>query len=303
MNCLNCEKYLQDAIDSVFAQTYKDWEIIFWDNASTDSSAKIAQSYDEKLHYFKSDKTVSLYAARNLAMDHARGELIAFLDCDDLWMKDKLEKQIPLFEDKEVGLVFSDAIYFLNNGESFQLYKRRGYSTGHCFKELLRSYFLCLQSVVVRKSVIGEGPNYFDPRFNHVGDAELFLRVAFKWKLAMVDEPLVKWRIHEDSLTSKKGERFKVETEKMIENFRTIIPDFDVKYEPEVNQLMLDCILNHAKSLWNSGDSSSVRKELRPYIKNFKALTLYFFSFFPKKYFDRLSHFYKFNLFTKGNNP
>ncbi len=60
MNCFNSEKYLREAIDSVYAQTYKDWEIIFWDNASTDHSKEIAKSYDNKLKYSRGKETVPL---------------------------------------------------------------------------------------------------------------------------------------------------------------------------------------------------------------------------------------------------
>ena len=107
MNCFNGEKYLREAIDSVYAQTYKNWEIIFWDNASTDNSAEIAKSYDEKLRYFRGEKTVPLYAARNLALKQAKGKYIAFLDCDDYWLPQKLERQVEIFEsDKKIGLVY-----------------------------------------------------------------------------------------------------------------------------------------------------------------------------------------------------
>ena len=118
MNCLNGERYLRQAIDSVFNQTYKDWEIIFWDNGSTDTSAEIAKSYGERVRYFRSKKTYPLGKARNLCMAKSEAEYIAFLDCDDIWLPQKLEKQIPLFEkDPEVALVFSDAIYFNESGD------------------------------------------------------------------------------------------------------------------------------------------------------------------------------------------
>ena len=112
MNCLNCEKYVREAIDSVYAQTYPDWEIIFWDNASLDSSGEIAKSYDERLKYFRGDKTIPLGRARNLAIEKAKGEYIAFLDCDDMWLSDKLEKQVEIFEtNPDIMFVFSN--YFI----------------------------------------------------------------------------------------------------------------------------------------------------------------------------------------------
>ena len=128
MNCLNGEQYLKQALDSVFEQTYDDWEVIFWDNASTDKSATIAKSYGERVRYFKSSVTHPLGKARNLAMKEAMGDFIAFLDCDDIWLPRKLEKQMPLFKkDPQVGLVFSDMVVFDNN-QTFPLieyYKRR----------------------------------------------------------------------------------------------------------------------------------------------------------------------------------
>ena len=98
MNCLNCEDYVGEAIESVYAQTFMDWEIIFWDNNSIDKSAKIAKSFDSRLKYYKSNSTDLLGQARNKALNCCTGKYIAFLDCDDLWLPKKLEKQIPIFE-------------------------------------------------------------------------------------------------------------------------------------------------------------------------------------------------------------
>ena len=68
MNCYNSAEHLREAMDSVFRQSWPDWEIVFWDNCSTDDSAAIAQSYGEKVRYFLAEKTVPLGAARNLAI-------------------------------------------------------------------------------------------------------------------------------------------------------------------------------------------------------------------------------------------
>ena len=89
MNCYNGDRFLRQAIDSVYCQTYDNWEIIFWDNASTDSSAKIARSYDDKIRYFLATKNTPLGEARNLALNKASGKYVAFLDCDDLYFPNK----------------------------------------------------------------------------------------------------------------------------------------------------------------------------------------------------------------------
>ena len=97
MNCYNGEKFLHEALDSIINQTYKNWELIFWDNQSTDNSSFIVQSYkDQRIKYFFSKKHTLLYEARNMAIEKSEGEYLAFLDVDDYWDSAKLEKQMNL---------------------------------------------------------------------------------------------------------------------------------------------------------------------------------------------------------------
>ena len=86
MNCYNGEKYLREALNSVIEQTFQNWELIFWDNQSSDRSAFVFKRYDEKrFKYFYSPKHTLLYEARNYAIEKASGEFYAFLDVDDWW--------------------------------------------------------------------------------------------------------------------------------------------------------------------------------------------------------------------------
>ena len=90
INCFNGEKFLSQSIKTVFDQTYSNWEIIFWDNKSTDKSKEIIKSFkDSRIKYFYSKKFNTLYKSRNLAINKAKGDYICFLDTDDLWKKEK----------------------------------------------------------------------------------------------------------------------------------------------------------------------------------------------------------------------
>ena len=92
MNCHNGEAFLRESIKSLISQTYKKWELIFWDNNSTDKSEKILKEFnDERIKYFKSDSYLKLYHARNLAINQTEGDFVTFLDSDDLWNSKKLE--------------------------------------------------------------------------------------------------------------------------------------------------------------------------------------------------------------------
>ena len=86
MNCHNGSNYLHESISSVINQTYKNWEIIFWDNQSTDDSIKIAEKFnDDRIKIYNSKKFEKLGKARNNAIAKCKGEFIGFLDTDDLW--------------------------------------------------------------------------------------------------------------------------------------------------------------------------------------------------------------------------
>ena len=109
MNCYNSETYLYESINSVLSQTYQNWELIFWDNQSSDLSKKIFNNFkDKRLNYYYANEHTTLYCARNLAINKSKGEYIAFLDADDWWDNKKLEKQMSKFTRDDVGLVFSN---------------------------------------------------------------------------------------------------------------------------------------------------------------------------------------------------
>lgn len=216
MNCYNGERYLRQAIDSVYAQTYNNWEIIFWDNYSIDRSAQIAKSYNSKLKYFKGDNKICLGEARNKAIDKCSGEYIAFLDCDDLWLPKKLEMQIPLFKDIKVGIAISNVVYFSSNNDEKKLYRFSSPPTGNVFANLLENYFVAMPTVMIRRESLLSLDSWFDPEFNLVEDFDLITRISYKWELGYVNCVLAKYRIHGESYTSKKRENFPVEMKKNV---------------------------------------------------------------------------------------
>ena len=214
MNCYNGEKYLREAIDSVLTQTYKNWEIIFWDNQSTDSSAEIFNSYlDPKLKYYYALKHTLLYEARNYALENARGEFIAFLDVDDWWFPEKLEQQIRLFGDPEVGAVCSNYLIENRNKCRRWLAFKNPMPQGRVLDDLLRYYFVGLLTLIVRRKALSSPITSFDPRYHIIGDYDLVIRLASTWRLCVVQSPLATYRIHEENESSKHRELRTIELE------------------------------------------------------------------------------------------
>lgn len=111
MPCHNGEKYISDAINSVLNQTFSDWELLVVDDNSTDGSVNIIEDFckkDTRIKLLRTEKSTGLPAtARNVGINAASGRLIAFLDCDDMWLPTKLARQVLLFDIKNVAVVFS----------------------------------------------------------------------------------------------------------------------------------------------------------------------------------------------------
>lgn len=218
MNCYNGEKYLREAIDSVLAQTYRNLEIIFWDNQSTDSSAKIFKSYaDQRLRYFYAPKHTWLYEARNYAIENASGEFLAFLDVDDWWIPEKLEDQIGLFEDPDVGFVCSKYWVVQEKQGTRKLSRKRTIPTGWVLNDLLTDYPVGLLTLVLRRTAFDALPGGCDSRFHVMGDLDLVVRLAMKWKMACCQKPLAYYRLHGENEGQKQKARHVAEYQIWVE--------------------------------------------------------------------------------------
>ena len=208
VNCYNGAKYLSEAIDSVLSQTYTNFEVIFWDNLSTDASAKIFCAYsDQRLRYFLSSRHTPLYEARNLAIAKANGEFIAFLDIDDWWETDKLERQLTLFENEDVGLVYGNYWLFDQEKNSKTVGVAGDLVVGNVLDDILKNFNVGILTVVVRSSVINRLTGPCDKRLHIIGDFDLFVRLAVETEFSCVNAPVATYRWHDSNDTKTKPVR------------------------------------------------------------------------------------------------
>ena len=226
MNCYNGEVHLYECIKSVLSQTYGNWEIIFWDNRSEDKSAEIFKSYnDKRFKYFCADEHTSLYKARNLAIKKVNGELLAFIDTDDLWERNKLELQVPLFDDTKISLVYSNLWIIKNNLKKKKLFIKTKSPSGFIYKKLLDDYNVGIVTVIFRKNIINDLSNIFDERFSIIGDFNFFLKLSKSHYFHYINTPLAYYRIHDKNLSSIYGEKEMEEYDIWLnENKSNIIP-------------------------------------------------------------------------------
>jgi glycosyltransferase involved in cell wall biosynthesis len=281
MNCYNSDRFLREAIDSVYAQSFEDWEIVFWDNASSDSSAEIAQSYDERVKYYMAPKTTPLGEARNLALKKARGKYIAFLDCDDLYLPGKLEKQVTLMEQEGYVLSYGSFITIDESGEAI---RRRAVSnkSGNVFADLLKHYEINMQSVMLRHDVLLEQGLGFEESMKYCPDYNLFMEIASRYPVGVIKDYLVKYRIVSDSLSKQTLNVASPEIRFSLDRILSSNPGLREDYASQVDSAYAKLHYYDAVSSIYRDDRREARSRLRPAISsNLAFLLLYLLLYLP----------------------
>ena len=202
INCYNGERYLKNAIDSIINQSYKNWEIIFWDNKSTDNSASILKSYeDDRIKYFYSNSHSTLYGARNLAYEKSSGDFICFLDTDDYYLDSFFEKQLKLFNNSSIGFACANHFYKDEDKNKFWIRFKKKQEEGNVLSDLLLNYNVSLCTIFIRRTSLYKLEYIFDKNYTYFGDFDLIIRLAANFKMARTHEAVSVYRLHEKNLS------------------------------------------------------------------------------------------------------
>ncbi len=199
----NCEKYLDRTLQSVFAQTYKNIEIVLVDDQSTDCSAEIIKRYHEahpEIVYFLQPRNMGAGHARNKALELAKGQYVAFLDADDVWKPAKIAKQVKLLQSKNGGFCFA-AIEMID-GEDNLIKGKRAVKEEIDYKFLLSNTMIPTSGVMIDRTIKGD----FRMHLRRGGqDYATWLSLLRDGSKAYgIDEALVGYRIDGQSLSSNK---------------------------------------------------------------------------------------------------
>ena len=202
----NYARFLPEAIDSVLAQTFADWELIIVDDGSTDDTANVIAPflYDKRIRYIRSDQ-LGQSRAKNLGIAMSQCEFVAFLDADDAWEPTKLEKQLPLFRD-DVGVVFTRRSMMDETGTSLPPRIETDPPRGRVLNELFVQNFVCFSSAIVRRSLFDQ-IGRFDESLDLAIDYDLWLRAAPHTSFDYINEPLVRYRTGHGNLSCRISDR------------------------------------------------------------------------------------------------
>jgi len=195
----NREHLLKETIESILNQTFKDFELIIVDNYSSDNTEDVVKSYNNhRIRYFKNQNNGIIAINRNFGIEKSRGEYIGLCDDDDIWMPDKLEKQLSEFEkDEKIGLVCTNGMNFNENGDFGLVHKNSLNDDDFKFESIVIKNPIISSSILIKKSVINDvGMMDEEPEFFGAEDNCLWIKTAKKYKVKYIDLPLIKYRTH-----------------------------------------------------------------------------------------------------------
>lgn len=198
----NRERYLRQAIESVLAQSYPDFEIIVIDDGSTDGTPNLARSFDNPRVRFISQMTAGPSEARNRGMHEATGDYIAFLDDDDLFLPTKLELQVAYLEANAAADLVASGMQLINeSGEIQRLWRTWQDQPELTLLGCLYSCPVLPSAVLIRKAVLSQLDQWFDPGLKRCVDKDFFLQVMLQgFRMTWLPEILSAYRIHGASL-------------------------------------------------------------------------------------------------------
>lgn len=203
MPSYNSSKFVGESIQSVLDQTYTDWELLITDDCSKDNSVEVINGYvakDNRIKLFPLEKNVGAASARNVSISNATGKYIAFLDSDDLWLPNKLERQLKFMQENNCALSMSDYNVIAEDGSD--LNKKISVPESINYSQYLRNTIIGCLTVIVDREKVG---NFEMPIIKSSHDMALWLLLMKRgFKFYGLNESLAKYRLVSTSNTAKK---------------------------------------------------------------------------------------------------
>jgi glycosyltransferase involved in cell wall biosynthesis len=282
MPVYNAEKHLAEAIESILNQSFTDFEFLIINDGSTDRSEDIILSFsDPRIRYIKNESNLKLIKTLNKGIQLCTGKYIVRMDADDISHPERIQKQVEFMESNpEIGICGSWFETFGNVENKVVKYKE---SHDEIMTRMLYQCHFCHPSIIIRSEIFEDSEMYFDENYPHAEDYDFYLKASKKWKFHNLQEVLLKYRIHGESVSNKNrsiqienslkikkrffSELNTIASNEELESYEALnYQDYDnVKLESEKLQLLLESLWignkakerinenyfeNHLQDLW-----------------------------------------------------
>lgn len=215
----NYDRYIKDAIESVLSQTYSDFELVIIDDCSADNSVNIINQFeDERIKFIQNEQNLGLKSSMQKAISCCSGEWIAFLESDDLWLPNTLEKRLACAEKySQVGIIFNDVLEFgdenwllavKNNFERVRKILSKKTFPKNIFYDInVHNLILTFSSVMIKRELF-ENISFETP-IDALLDWWLYIHIAYNTEAYYIKDKLTKWRQHKQSYIMRKNKKSK----------------------------------------------------------------------------------------------
>jgi len=202
----NRSEILKKSIGSVINQTFEDFELLVMDDGSDDNTQEVVRSFaDKRILYARNESNLGVVGARNKAVSNSNGEYIAFLDDDDIWMPDKLERQTRLMEQSpsSIGAIYTG--FYTVDDEINKIVKVMvPRYRGNILEDILYYNFIATSTVLIKRECF-EKTGLFDEKICYGEDFDMWIRVLEEYEFDYIKDPLVRYLIHPDRITTNYG--------------------------------------------------------------------------------------------------
>jgi glycosyltransferase involved in cell wall biosynthesis len=261
INCHNGERHLKEAIDSIYSQTFGDWEIIFFDNSSTDGSAVIAKQYDNRLKYKLNNNLIPLGAARKLAVELASGEWVAFLDVDDKWYENKLKCQLDALEGTGYVACYAGIREITEKGNKIRDILP-AHSSGNIFKGLLQQFDVNMVTPMFKREIVLKYGITFDPEITASEEYNFFVRISAKGEFLVQRKLLGEYRVSPGSLTDRQIKYWARERRHTLNSLEIENEGIKAKFPEAFREAEARAAYYEAQYLMSEGRENDARKLL-----------------------------------------
>ena len=281
MNCLNGEKYLNQAIQSVLDQSFRDWELLFIDNCSSDRSKEIVHNIgDHRIRYFTTQKKLTLGAARKFGVDRAEADWIGFLDTDDLWEPEKLDKQLYYLKTGKYAMCYGGVREITEQGQLIRDYFPEKETAN--ISSQLRQYDINLVTPLISRNFINSHSLNFNEKIYASEEYNLFLRILTKGKAIVLPDILGSWRIYPGTLTDRSMKYWASDRLLTLKQLEEENPGINSRFHDEFQSAKARSFYYQARYHETNNDTKSARKSLLDAARIRKTYVVLYCIFFIK---------------------